>query len=355
MAIVDTVKQDLKSKIHAQVFRNGDFLPTFQELADAYKTSTNSIYRAVKQLERENIVVAVRGSGTKVVFSSPSKDRKKNSDRYVGLVISEPGHSAATMQFLTGIQEGLEKYGCDCVTKFSHKEPEKEHKIVLELLKNGIRDIIIYPSIGPFAELKERIELYRKMNGRITLVNYYRTNLPVSSVGLDNYWGTYNLCRTMHKNGAKKFIFVSYELDKDFFDSSIYERTVAFREFVRENDLPLQIIYCPFDKSCECFIDNSSHDIFLKHIKQPGAAVVCMNNTIALVLQKIMFRERVNWPCGLYLGTFGNLDNFPCPYYEVRVDAYNFGYSLAEACITERNSCHGKRLVLDSKIITPSN
>jgi DNA-binding LacI/PurR family transcriptional regulator len=353
MAVVDEIRQDLKAKIREQVFLNGAFLPTFQKLATTYKTSTNSIYRAIKQLERENMVLAVKGSGTKVIYSSPADTEKMISTRYVGLVISEPSRDAATMQLLTGIQEGLEKHGRHCIIKFSHKNWIEEHKVIMTLLKDGIHDIIIYPNIENFDELKKRINVYRQMKGRITFINSYSPNLPVSAVCVDNYWGIHNLCRRMHENGAQNFMFINYDVDKKSFNFAIHERTAAFREYTRANDLPSQILYFPLEDKKGCFKDERSHEIFCEHIKIPNAAVVCMNNVIASNVQKMLSRQNIAWPRGLYFGAFGNLDNFTHPYYEARIDFYHFGLELANACIVGADSPHGKRLIVDAKVIVP--
>jgi DNA-binding LacI/PurR family transcriptional regulator len=353
MAVVDNIRQDLKAKIREQVFRTGEFLPTFQKLATTYKTSTNSIYRAIKQLERENMVLAVKGSGTKVIYASPTAAGRMVSARYVGLVISEPSRDAATMQLLTGIQEGLEKQGRNCVIKFSHKNLEEENKVIMDLLRDGIHDIILYPSVDNLDGLKKRIDTYRQMEIRLTFINYYRANLPISAVCLDNYWGMYNLCQAMHENGAKDFLFVNYDLEDKSFDFAIHERTTAFREYTRANDLPSHILYFPLKNKKGCFEDERSHEIFCEHLKLPNAAVVCMNDVIASNVQKMLSRGNIAWPRELYFGSFGNLDNFPHPYYEARIDFYHFGLELANACTARADSSYGKRMILDTTVVVP--
>ncbi len=351
MALVDNIRQDLKAKIREQVFRTGEFLPTFQKLASTYQTSTNSVYRAIKQLERENMVLAVKGSGTKVIYSSPANSGKTAASRYVGLVISEPGRDSATMQLLTGIQEGLEKQGRHCIVKFSHKNLEEEKKVVLDLKRDGVNDIILYPSLANYDDLKNRVELFMREGIQLTFINYYRTGLTRSAVCVDNYWGIYNLCRSMHDDGAEKFVFMSYEIDRPAFDFAIHERTTAFREYVRSNDLPSEIIYLP---NSENFADDDERiQRFFEHVKTPGTAIVCMNDVIGKRLGKMMMHKNIAWPDSLFFGAFGNLDSFPYPLYEARIDFYHFGLELARACVAGSDNSHGKRLIIDAVTVSP--
>ena len=352
MAIVDKVRQDLKAKIRQQVFNTGDFLPTFQKLATKYNTSTNSIYRAIKQLECENMVIAIKGAGTKVIYSSQGASKKQASSKYAGLVISELGKDAATMQLLTGIQAGLEQDGRNCIMKFSHKNQAEEHKVIMDLYANGIRDIIIYPSTDHFDDLRERIDKYRQMGINFTYINYFHSNLPVGVVCVDNYWGIYNLCKAMYKDGAKDFLFVNYEIDEGSFDYAIHERLSAYHEFIRVNKLSSQFMNFPIGAHTHDVIDEKYIKKLSEHIVKPNAAVVCMSNSLAPIINKALSQNGHTWPKNLYFGSFGNLDNFPHPYYEARIDFYDFGLELSKACIAKAT---GKRIILDTKIIIPKN
>jgi DNA-binding LacI/PurR family transcriptional regulator len=352
MAIVDHIRQDLKAKIKQQVFSAGDFLPTFQKLATTYNTSTNSVYRAIKQLGQENMVIAVKGAGTKVIYSPPEKLKEEASSKYAGLVIGELGKDAATMQLLTGIQTGLEKDGRNCIMKFSHKNQAEEHKVIMDLYEDGIRDIIIYPSFDHFNDLQERINKYHQMGINFTYINYFHSNLPVGVVCVDNYWGIYNLCDAMYKDGAKDFLYASYEIGEGSFDYAIHERSLAYREFIRVNKLSSKFIDFPFGIHTHDVIDDKYIKILSGHITKPGAAVVCMSNSLAMVINKALSQNDFAWPKDLYFGSFGNLDNFPHPYYEARVDFYDLGLELSKACITRAT---GKRIILDTNIIVSKN
>jgi DNA-binding LacI/PurR family transcriptional regulator len=352
MAIVDDIRQDLKAKIRQQVFNTGDFLPTFQKLATTYNTSTNSVYRAIKQLGQENMVVSVKGAGTKVIYSSPEKLKEEASSKYAGLVISELGKDAGTMQLLTGIQAGLEKDGRNCVMKFSHRNQAEEHKAIMDLYEDGIRDIIIYPSTDHFDDLRTRIDEYTQMGINFTYINYFHSNLPVGVVCVDNYWGIYNLCKAMHKDGAKDFLYVNYEMDEGSFDYAIHERSSAYREFIRINKLSSQFINFPLGTQTHDLIDDKYVKMLSEHIVKPNAAVVCMSNSLAPIINKALSQNEIAWSKDLYFGSFGNLDNFPHSYYEARIDLYDFGLELSKACIAKAS---GKRIILDTNIIISKN
>lgn len=71
------VKKDIEDKIIKGVYKNGDFIPSEEELEKYYRVSRTTIRKAVKMLVDEGYITIIRGRGTKV---SPSKLNIKTSE-----------------------------------------------------------------------------------------------------------------------------------------------------------------------------------------------------------------------------------------------------------------------------------
>ncbi len=90
------ITNQIKYSIAMGAYRAGDKLPSVRELALQLRVNPNTVVKAYRDLERENVVYTQRGLGVFVSDGAPGiskKERKRIIDQRLGAAIEEALHS----------------------------------------------------------------------------------------------------------------------------------------------------------------------------------------------------------------------------------------------------------------------
>lgn len=146
-ALYEQVYQSLKQEILERKYKPGDRIPSEKELSDLFKISRITSKKALGKLVDEGIVYRQQGKGTFVSqdnevnkLSSTIKNRKP----LFGLIVTN-FEDSYTSKLISSIEMAAEDQ-CLIILKQSFGLPEKEEKIINELLEFGVDGIIIYPA-----------------------------------------------------------------------------------------------------------------------------------------------------------------------------------------------------------------
>jgi len=90
------ITNQIKYSIAMGAYGAGDKLPSVRELALQLRVNPNTVVKAYRDLERENVVYSQRGLGVFVSDGAPGiskKERKRIIDQRLGVAIDEALHS----------------------------------------------------------------------------------------------------------------------------------------------------------------------------------------------------------------------------------------------------------------------
>lgn len=73
--VYQQVVEGIKEAIAKGIFAGGDRMPSVRELASAMTLNHNTVAKAYRELEREQVIEVMRGRGTFIAASRPRPDR----------------------------------------------------------------------------------------------------------------------------------------------------------------------------------------------------------------------------------------------------------------------------------------
>lgn len=178
------VADELKTRIHQEVYPRGAKLPSETELMEETGFSRATVRKALDQLAQEGWIETRQGMGS-LVLGPPAPAGPVR--REVLLLVHYPDHSFFP-RYIDGIEEVLQKSAYTLVTKFTHNRADVEERLLEDALEAGYAAILLFPAQS--ASLRRNLYLYKALEhcGKpvILLSNpILDTQLPV--VTLDDY------------------------------------------------------------------------------------------------------------------------------------------------------------------------
>ncbi|HCS55054.1 GntR family transcriptional regulator [Rubinisphaera sp.] len=90
--IFEQICRQIKYAIAQGSFKSGDLLPSVRELAGTLAVNANTIARSYRELQREGIVISVRGTGMEITKEAKAicvKERKRLAQENLTGVLAE--------------------------------------------------------------------------------------------------------------------------------------------------------------------------------------------------------------------------------------------------------------------------
>ncbi len=185
-----TIVEWVKEYIAKNNMKPNDRFLTEKELCAVHGVSRQTVRQALMQLERDNILCRVRGSGTfvKSVAAAPQA-----VSRNVG-VISTYFSDYIFPHIVTGIEGVLNDAGCPMTLATTHNRVAEETQALTSMIANGVRGLIIEPSKSALPN--PNIELYRELK---------RSNIPVVFFNAKYPWAD-SPCVALDDEAAGKMV-----------------------------------------------------------------------------------------------------------------------------------------------------
>lgn len=90
--IFEQVCRQVKFAIAQGAYHSGEMLPSVREMAQKMALNPNTVSRSYRELQRENIIEAVRGTGMQITSEAPAickKERKRLIQQRISSVLQE--------------------------------------------------------------------------------------------------------------------------------------------------------------------------------------------------------------------------------------------------------------------------
>ncbi len=215
----------VRNLIRENALQAGDQLPTEADLCNKFKVSRSTVREAISRLEREGMVIRIRGKGTFLrqpaapatkIDSSPAQSAEKT----LGLIACRK-NDTLQMEVLLGLEQAAKSRGCSVIFSCSGDSADGELQEIARMMQRGVQGMVVMPVSNCAATPGVRRLVDSGMP--FVLVDRYLSDLPTDYVTSDNYAGAYRATEHLIILGYRRLAFVCIG------DSALSTVSVAMR------------------------------------------------------------------------------------------------------------------------------
>ncbi len=312
------IANDLRMQIQTEKIKPGDKLPTEFELMQLYDVSRITASKAVAILAEEGLIYRARKLGTFVKdfnrdsqFLSPLTTDNTLQKKMFPLVF--PFSMNSGLNIIDGVVKSDSSNQYYFVPYNSDNSLENEREILTNLLSINPPGLICHPIVS-----KKNVPLFMQFIVRkipVIFIDHgvYGVNAPF--VTTDNHNICYNLTRELISMGHTRIAFVA---TNSTLETSKARFAGYIKALVENNIVP----------SPEYFVDITSelptHDILISDdpevfnlpsifksimsLKERPTALICVNDAIAIHIEKLALAQGISIPNDLSIVGFDNSD-----------------------------------------------
>ncbi len=327
----------VNDKIQKGDFNKNTKLPTEYELCQNFDLSRTTVRNALKQLQEDNIIYSVKGSGT-YINESPDKIKINCPSNLIPLIICSKRNSTLYFEIIHGAQNYLKSHGYYLTVHCPEDNPMSEIEIIDDLISKGHDTFIIFPH-----KSNQNIDYYYDLinkNYKLIFIDFLPEGINASLVSSDNVHGGYLLAEHLLKNGYKNLALLGG------FNSSI--STINDRVF--GVSLCLKKHGIEFKPDCDFRFNFNTPEEFkalieekVKHLiklSPPPEAIICINDITALLVYDILLKFGLKVPEDIGLTGFDNLGltfTNSVPITTIAQDFLSIGHNAAKLCFEKKN------------------
>lgn len=283
-----TIVEWVRDYIASHDMKPNDRFFTEKELCEIHKVSRQTVRQALMELERDDILCRVRGSGTFVKRAVPAPTA---SGRSIG-VISTYFSDYIFPHIVTGIESVLNDASCPMQLSITHNQVAEETQALKSMIANGVRGLIVEPSKSALPN--PNIELYRDIKMNNIPIVFFNAKYPWADfpcVAMDDEAAgriiTDHLFDCGHRDIAGLFLLDDMQGHKRY--SGFINSCIAHGQKGAEKNV---IWYSSAERE-ELFVSSKSR---ILEILEKVSAVVCYNDLIAVRLQKFCRENDIKIP-----------------------------------------------------------
>lgn len=311
--------------IAAQHMKEGDKLPTEQQLTEMLKVSRITIRRAVSALEENGIVRKVQGSGTFLTLP-PSET---HAVKHIPLILPRDTDDLELLNAIQGADRFLSEHGRYLTTHFVHTSAEEERKIISQLVDSGMKCLMLFPY-----DESQNQSFYSELDrSGVRLIFLDRISPHVSGcfVGCDNVKGGYLATNHLLRQGYRKIAVLGRMPRTEA--TSLSQRLLGYQDALAEYGIAYQEEYISFTESGSSISASLNRLLSLPH--RPDA-IFCANDLTALDAVPELEAASLRVPQDIALIGYDNsciLQRIPLALSTINQSFYDIGYEAAQiAC-----------------------
>ena len=365
----------VKSRIACGEYVAGNKLPTEVSLAEEFNCSQITSKKALDELEREGLVVRIKGSGSYVAeaFDRLGSGNSKN----ISMILPSGYLASNLMEYFYGASAMLSAQGYILHTASVNPRDNTitEGDLIQRTVQNDCAGIIYYPEYD-----NKEIELLTvlSMNGfPIVTIDKRTEDLPISSVVSDDYHGTYAVTKHLIENGHKNIAFISATNISNVITGK--KRFMGYATALKDHGIKLRMegivnnylqplaekqpdLYGQVDQILP--LEGSQYDFFADIVgklrKNGITAAVCVSDIVAMYIMKTCEYLGLSVPGDMSVAGFDDhaiIKRMGLSLTTVRQDFYAIGYRAAELLLEkiDNRAAPAKNLVFPVELIERSS
>lgn len=310
-------------------------LPTEKTIATQFDVSRITVIRGLKQLQDEQLIYRVQGSGSYV----KGRDIQENGGlKVISLITSVKGEGREIF-LIRGIENRLQQAGYLLSVSNSHEDKEIERRLISDI-KDKVQGLIIYPYNSI-----DNLDIYHELlkeHKPVVYVDKYPMSLPCSYVSCDNFDGGYKIGNYFLEHGHTRFALIYHDI-VGF--TSERDRYNGFIKAIGEGDIPsdnLKIISIEGDENSET-IRRVITELYTGNIseQEKPTAIFTFNDHLALMMMDFISEHKeYNLPSNFLLAGFDDLTNVErgVPFITVHQNYQAIGEQVADVMLAKLES-----------------
>lgn len=213
--LYEKIYKQLLERIIEGEFKEGDRVPSEQELATDFNVSRITSKKALDVLSEHGVIERIRGKGSFVKNDQPNISLRENSqdnntETYrsliLGLIVPEFFDSYGS-NLVKNIERACSKLDIHLVLKLSYGFIEEEAKCITAMSELGVDGLIIIPVHGQHYNNNLLQLVLNKFP--IVFADRYLKGIPANSVCIDNSEASTQLTEHLIQLGHKNIAFIS--------------------------------------------------------------------------------------------------------------------------------------------------
>ncbi len=341
------IMEFIKNKISNKEILPDEKLPTEQELSELFDVSRITSKRALDELERDDLIYRVRGSGSFVSPVTNESDQLNVDSKLVAMVLPFVSSMGRLMDTIKGATEYLNKKGYYLSIHSTERNIKKEKDLINELVGKNIAGIIYYP-ISDRYNLELINNLYLEKFPIVAIDKFFES-IPISYVMSDNFFGGHEATECLIEKGHQKIGYISGVMIEDVV--SVRQRYFGYCRALKKNNIVIDdsIIKLGLGKNLGSFIDiddkaSDSLKIIIEDLIDKGVtAILTENDYVALNIIKICKKTGIDIPHDLSVIGFDNIEmssNFSVPLTTIAQNFQEIGRKASEIIVKSVEEHH---------------
>jgi GntR family transcriptional regulator, arabinose operon transcriptional repressor len=221
------VKRELVAAIESGELPPDVPFVTQRKICEQFGVSHATAVRALNDLVAEGYVIRRRGQGTFVAPRRPSAN-----DGSVACVLQFHGPHVSSL--LAGVESVCGDLGYRLFLNHCDGDPEREQRVLLDVLDHGVSGIIAYPAQG--ASVGHGYTEALRRGVPLVLVDRYRPDIATDAVLADNFAAGRDLTNELIASGHSVIATLWEETDV----TSVRDRLAGHTEALRSHGLPVR-------------------------------------------------------------------------------------------------------------------
>jgi DNA-binding LacI/PurR family transcriptional regulator len=327
-----TIEEDLRQKIAAGTLRDGERIPSGEDLAAQWGVSRHTAHRAVEELQKQGLVTRRRGDGTVVTGSATESEPTRNVALLVDFLA--PGSNHPSSDLIRGLHDGLGEE-VNLIVVDSKNDPVVEARQVQRLV-GQMDGIVAFPtarsgSASTFAAVADQ-------GYPLVLLDRIPPGLTADGVVTDNEAASIEGMKALVARGHRSIGFLSFY--KPTF-SSVADRYAGFQRVLRDlgrtdDEIEGLTRWFPEDSDhVQPVFEQLVHDaiVSLRFANPDLSALFCVEDSVARRAIMSCERQGLSLPDDMELVTFSNWVptslGRPWSIHRIAQDHYRIGLAAA--------------------------
>jgi len=343
--------------------KEGETLPSEENLCKLLNVSSITIRRAMHELRYEGWIDRQQGKGTfvkkysgKTSTAEHNHNGDKRGNNRIALIL--PTSKKIGLFFnriLHGVENTLTKNGYHLILKLSMQSEELEHKIINQIIKEEVDGILWI--IHDYTLAPEKIDLIEDNEIPLVIVDNYVDRTKNDSVGIDMYDHFCTLTERVIKHGYRKPLFLA--ISHKNVTEEMNNQLNGFKDALKKNNISNNgVIISKEIKSTDDFSDvNDLVDEILRRKGQFDSIIVpSLIRGAHVYLNELWKRDKnafKNTGVGILISDADYKENiFPFPIITVKRRDYDVGKEAAKRMISKienKSSSRPKHILLRIK------
>ncbi|QHW31392.1 substrate-binding domain-containing protein [Paenibacillus rhizovicinus] len=202
------IKDDIKKRIMEGEWLGETRLPSSRHFAESYKSSVNTVEKAIKELCGEGLLKRDNRRGTYIEEGMLSQLGHNRSGLIAASVIGIENPLWATA--LRGIEDTLRLHGFHLLSYSDDRSLDKLESLIKGAVAKRVDGVIMSPIFDPdHMERNERLYEYLRANGiKVIFLDRHLYHSDIPYVTSDNVSGAYALTKMLLEKGHRRIMFV---------------------------------------------------------------------------------------------------------------------------------------------------